>query len=344
MDKRYQIFISSTFADLQEERQEIMQALLELDCIPSGMELFPAANDDQWTLIQKVIDDSDYYIVVLGGRYGSIGPGGFSYTEMEYRYAVDTGKPVIAFLHRDPKKLSAERTESSEAGRVKLSEFRDLVQTKMCRFWDNPSDLGSQVSRSLVKLMKTNPAVGWVRADLVPNESAAKEILGLRKRVDELTSELAQSRVIAPAGAANLASGSELVSLSYTFSVSATESLWGATQRRFKSEFEWDELFDAISPLMMDEASDSDIQNRLSILIGDTEKKDLRKREEFKGKKLLDFNIHIDSYHTVIVQFRALGLIIRSMRSRSVKNTETYWTLTPYGDEYMTKLRAITKT
>jgi hypothetical protein len=47
MEKRYQVFVSSTFSDLQEERQEIIQALLELKCIPAGMELFPAANDDQ---------------------------------------------------------------------------------------------------------------------------------------------------------------------------------------------------------------------------------------------------------------------------------------------------------
>ena len=83
MDKRYQVFVSSTYADLREERQEVIQALLELDCIPAGMELFPAADDDQWTLIRKVIDDCDYYIVILAGRYGSLGPGGKSYTQIE---------------------------------------------------------------------------------------------------------------------------------------------------------------------------------------------------------------------------------------------------------------------
>ncbi|EQA2051359.1 DUF4062 domain-containing protein, partial [Escherichia coli] len=101
MDKRYQVFVSSTFADLEEERQEVMQALLELDCMPAGMELFPATNSDQWSLIKKIIDDSDYYIVILAGRYGSIGPDGISYTEMEYRYALETGKPVIGFIHKD---------------------------------------------------------------------------------------------------------------------------------------------------------------------------------------------------------------------------------------------------
>src|SRR4249919_820551 len=105
MEKRYQVFVSSTYKDLQEERQEVMQALLELDCIPAGVELFPAANEDQWTLIKKVINDRDYYIVIIAGRYGTIGPSGQGYTEMEYRYAIDSGKPVIGFLHADPPSL-----------------------------------------------------------------------------------------------------------------------------------------------------------------------------------------------------------------------------------------------
>ena len=100
MEKRYQVFISSTYADLQEERQEVMQALLELDCIPAGMELFPAANEDQWTLIKRVIDDCDYYMVIVAGRYGTVGPDGVSYTEMEYRYALEQEKPIIGFLRR----------------------------------------------------------------------------------------------------------------------------------------------------------------------------------------------------------------------------------------------------
>lgn len=55
--------ISSTYEDLQDERKEVMQALLELDCIPAGMELFPASNDDQWTLIKRVIDALDELLV-----------------------------------------------------------------------------------------------------------------------------------------------------------------------------------------------------------------------------------------------------------------------------------------
>ena len=56
MDKRYQVFVSSTYRDLIDERREVIQALLELNCIPAGMELFVAADDDQSALIQVIID------------------------------------------------------------------------------------------------------------------------------------------------------------------------------------------------------------------------------------------------------------------------------------------------
>src|SRR5215510_13194150 len=102
MDKRYKVFVSSTFKDLQDERQQVMQALLELDCMPTGMELFPASDETKWSLITRVIDDCDYYLVIIGGRYGSVDDTGISYTEREYDYAVRRGIPVLAFLHAEP--------------------------------------------------------------------------------------------------------------------------------------------------------------------------------------------------------------------------------------------------
>jgi Domain of unknown function (DUF4062) len=215
MDKRYQVFVSSTYEDLREERQEVMQALLELDCIPSGMELFPAADEDQWTLIKGVIDDCDYYVVVIGGRYGSVGPDNISYTQMEYEYAVAQGKPVIAFLHKDPECLPANKYEKTQAGREELDAFRALAQQKMCRFWMSAADLGSAVSRSLIKLVKNHPAVGWVRADLLPDQGTAEEILRLRKRIEELESSLSSS----PAGTEHLSQGEDTIELHYEFGV-----------------------------------------------------------------------------------------------------------------------------
>jgi hypothetical protein len=61
MEKRFQVFISSTFIDLINERQAVLKAVLELNHMPAGMELFPATDDTSWQLIKDVIDSSDYY-------------------------------------------------------------------------------------------------------------------------------------------------------------------------------------------------------------------------------------------------------------------------------------------
>ncbi len=341
MDKRYQVFVSSTFADLQEERQEVMQALLELDCIPSGMELFPAANEDQWTLIKKVIDDCDYYMVILGGRYGSIGPGGLSYTEMEYRYALEKGKPILGFVHKDPSQITAKKSEASSEGKKKLELFREFVQTRMCRFWDSPSDLGSQVSRSLVKLIKAHPAIGWVRGDQVPSEAATTEILSLRRTIEELEKKLSFVANEAPEGAGLLAQGRDEVSLGYTFV--ASEDTWGHNGTTYGDDavLTWDEIFSSLAPLMINEADEDTLTMALNGLVRSKEQSELQKQKSLKGLNLFDFKVKRDDFQTVKVQLRALGLITKSTKNRSVKDTATYWTLTAYGDNQLTHLRAI---
>jgi hypothetical protein len=343
MEKRYQVFISSTYADLQEERQEVIQALLELDCIPAGMELFPAASEDQWTLIKQVIDDCDYYMVIVAGRYGSIGHDGLSYTEMEYRYALDAGKPIIGFVHRNPGELAASRSESTDEGKEKLSEFRDLVQKKMCRFWDSPADLGSQVSRSLVKLIKSNPGIGWVRGDLVPDESAVEEILGLRRRIEELQQELLAASTHGPEGTRGLAQGEDGFEINYTFVASPTIYSSNGHEYQGRVNLAWDEIFAAMSPLMINEATEGQLTRVMNELISQVADSDLAESDPFKELNLIDFKIDSDDFQTIKIQLRALGLITKSAKNRSVKDTATYWTLTPYGDTVMTRLRAIQK-
>lgn len=88
------------------------------------MELFPAANEDQWTLIKKVIDDCDYYLVIIAGRYGSLDNDGVSFTEKEYRYALEQGKPIMGFLHKEPEKLAQGRCEATAEGKQKLEIFK----------------------------------------------------------------------------------------------------------------------------------------------------------------------------------------------------------------------------
>ena len=53
---KYQVFISSTYSDLLKERKQVLDILLMADCIPAGMENFVATDDEQFSVIKKVID------------------------------------------------------------------------------------------------------------------------------------------------------------------------------------------------------------------------------------------------------------------------------------------------
>lgn len=130
MNKKYTVFLSSTYDDLIEERHEVIRVLLEMNCIPCSMENFPADDDKQIEFIKSVIDECDYYIVIIAGRYGSIGKGGKSYTEIEYRYAKEKGIPIAAFIHGDLGAISLDKSERSEQGRVKLERFIENIKKK----------------------------------------------------------------------------------------------------------------------------------------------------------------------------------------------------------------------
>lgn len=47
MNVKYQIFVSSTYEDLKDERNEVIKACLNMGHIPVGMEMFNAADEKQ---------------------------------------------------------------------------------------------------------------------------------------------------------------------------------------------------------------------------------------------------------------------------------------------------------
>lgn len=342
VDKRYQVFVSSTFEDLQEERKEVMQALLELDCIPAGMELFPASNDDQWTLIKRVIDDCDYYLLIVGGKYGSTNEEGISYTQMEFEYALQTGKPIISFLHKFPEKISAGKSEQDPEKKEKLEEFKTIVKKKLIKYWENPENLGSVVSRSMVRLIKDFPAEGWVKSNSAVDEESLKEISRLQKENKELQERLQAIATEPPKGSANLSQGEDLVKIGLSFSATDKQShiRYNCTA---PIEVSWNSLFETIAPHMINECTESKMSSALNDLIK-SYSKEISQREKFKHlSNFTNFTIDIDSYNLVKVQLRALGLICLSSKKKSTTDTNTYWTLTPYGDYVMTQLLALSK-
>ena len=186
MNKKYTVFVSSTYEDLKEERQEVMQALLEMDCIPCGMELFPASDEEQFEFIKSIIDDCDYYVLILAGKYGSTNSSGISYTELEFQYALDHNIPIISFIHSDIDSLPNLKCEHDEKKVEKLNSFKSLAKKKLCKFWANKEQLAGLVSRSMIQLIKSHPAIGWVRANQVSNEETLTKITQLYEENREL--------------------------------------------------------------------------------------------------------------------------------------------------------------
>lgn len=186
MEKRSQVFVSSTYEDLKEERSKVITALLDLGHIPCGMEYFPAADEDAWNCIERLIPQCDYYVVLVAGKYGSIAPGDTkSYTHKEYELAVASEVPVLGLLHRNPTEIPKRLCETDPKIQKKLDQFRALVKRRLCRFWTAADQIPGELLASLAHQINRVPRVGWVRADSIASEEAKSEIIGLRKKLEK---------------------------------------------------------------------------------------------------------------------------------------------------------------
>lgn len=341
MDKRYQVFVSSTFEDLQEERKEVMQALLELDCIPAGMELFPASNDDQWTLIKRVIDDCDYYLLIIGGRYGSENENGISYTQMEFEYALATGKPIISFLPKNPQKIPSGKCDNDSGKKEKLEQFKGMAKKKLIKYWESPENLGSVVSRSMVRLIKDFPAEGWVKSGSAVDEKSIHEIARLQRENNELKERLKTIATEAPKGTEGFARGEDEIQILYTFSA-RDKSTYGSYSCHWRESFTWNDLFSCVAPKMIDECTDFAFRHAYDEFLHYNST--WFENEEFSElENAVSFQLVQESFDLIKVQFKALGLITVGDKKRSATDKQTYWKLTPYGDYIMTQLLAIKK-
>lgn len=178
MEKKYQVFISSTYEDLKEERFAVMQTLLDFDCIPVGMEQFPASDMSQMEYIQKLIDECDYYLLILAGKYGSTDTDGVGYTEREYDYAISKKIPVMRHVIKDINNLTVSQTESADEGREKLNLFRKKVcQSKLVKFYNGIDSLKYNVAQSLKHYIKEFPREGWIRSNNVAIDEKLEKTL-----------------------------------------------------------------------------------------------------------------------------------------------------------------------
>ena len=170
--RKYSLFISSTYEDLQEERQALVGVALDNGFIPVGMEQFHGAPADQWTVITKFIDDCDFYLLVIGGRYGSIDESvDKSYTEKEYDYAKHKGIPILVLI-KNPQSITDDKKDKGDANHDKYELMKRLdAFTKRVKdddntvaFFDNLEGLKYEAGQSLRNSIEyADENAGWVR-------------------------------------------------------------------------------------------------------------------------------------------------------------------------------------
>lgn len=172
MDKKLQVFVSSTYTDLIEERQAAVEAILDAGHIPAGMELFKAGKSQMKTIC-KWIDESDVYMLILGGRYGSIEEeSGLSYTELEYRYALSKNMPVFAIVLDDSflftKAASMGKDAIIEKDNIdKYISFKNYVESKIVKFVKNIDQIPGKILSQLNDTLNDSEykLIGWIRTN-----------------------------------------------------------------------------------------------------------------------------------------------------------------------------------
>jgi len=311
MEKKYTVFISSTYTDLKEERQKVLDVVLQSDCIPVGMEYFPAADDEQFEIIKKLIDDCDFYVLLIGGRYGSVNPSTkISYTEMEYDYAVSKSIPILVFERKNIDELADNRRDVDLAA---LNAFKEKSRgSRMAKMWESHDELVAGVIIAINNAKKTYDRPGWTRGVQFDNTELLSQINQLRIEKETLKkdNELLKSQINSDD---EIAFYGEKVNLHFT----ECHYIWTSdtVTRKYEKIYTLDDIFKIISLRLMSPASSNDL---------------------FKAFEALEPGFYVDEQPILEIraQFYALGLVDITTDKKGQETT----VLTEKGKAEMQKL------
>lgn len=317
MSVKYQVFVSSTYKDLVPEREQVVKAILEMGHIPVGMEMFSAADEAQWKVITRQIDQSDYYVILVAHRYGSM-VDGVSYTEKEYDYAVKQGVPTLGFVVDKSIPWDPQAIDQDPDVRAALEQFRKKVMGKPVGFWKSKEDLHGKVSIALIKTFNTNPRPGWMRTTDVPGPELAQELVRLSKENDALRAQLTNK-----AEAAEKATKQTILGTFKSLRSSEEQiSVYKRGARGWESGRKANMLavFYSIAPTMFIEASTYDIARTISGLI--------RQSDEVLREH---WPIPSNAVQAMLAELYGLDLVTPSNVKHGIKDQKEYWTLTENG-------------
>ena len=192
LDKRYQVFISTSGSEMQPERIVLAQTLVGMGFFSWGLEQRTPLST---AFARRQIDDCDYVVILLGSAYGEQSVSGVGYMHLEYIYAVTKQKPIIVFMHEEPSARDGALHDDKPELREKFQEFRKLLQNEVDQVFTYRSmrDLEMAVRFNLPQMLERSPVLGWVRPQNI--QVLQDEIDHLKSKLEQLETEAGKREV-----------------------------------------------------------------------------------------------------------------------------------------------------
>lgn len=147
------VFVSSTVYDLTEHIEQASNACVRLQMLPIHMGQLPSSSDEGagQRLSEKLVDEADIYLGIIGVRYGHCIPeSGISYVEHEYNCAVRRGIPRLMFIADESHQFPDSLIETGERAN-KLMEFKKRVRREnQVKAFGSPLGLYGEIVASLI--------------------------------------------------------------------------------------------------------------------------------------------------------------------------------------------------
>jgi len=329
MSAKYQVFVSSTYLDLKEQRDQVIKAILEMGHIPVGMEMFSAADEEQWNIIKRQIDQSDYYVIISANRYGSVTSDGTSYTEKEYDYAASTGIPVLGFILDSSSAWPSNFTEIDTKSITSLTAFKEKIKKRHVSFWKNTDDLYGKCSIALMKAFALYPREGWVRASQVSDAKTNAELARLSAENGELRGELQRMKDASVINHEKL----RLELVETLLRNKRRMHIWMKDAKDWEESKEVDlfELFIVLGPELMVEASIAHLSRYAAQMVCNVN----------PGEYRHEFPVPNNTVKSWLIDWSALGLTSPSDKSKALDDKNEYWKLTESGIDLVKESRRI---
>ncbi|QKW81905.1 DUF4062 domain-containing protein [Acinetobacter sp. FDAARGOS_724] len=318
LDKRYQVFISTSGAEMQPERIILSQTLVGMGFFSWGLEQRTPLNT---AFARRQIDDCDYVMILLGSQYGEQSVSGVGYMHLEYIYAVTKQKPIIVFMHEDPASRDPSLHDTKPELQEKFKEFRQLLQQEADQVfcYRTLRDLEMAVRLNMPQMLERYPVSGWVR----PQNTQA-----LHDEIDQLKAKVAQlerdggTREVDPFLSLPKVSMHEVFSFEYRMHAYQDGNF---KELKVEKRLTWAQLLAILGSTFINPTPEEFFSKRMNEYLNETGLADAR-AEMPRAHAVARAQINIRALHSLKLQMRQNDWIIPSGRD---DRQRLLWQITP---------------